>query len=164
MTYSLEDAKRKLTSTKYRDAGEQEDDLMRLLEDMGEHQTDLLRWEFAEHQIGFVDPRKQAGLIYFSQYPDETWSILEKLIGSKDPDDRDTACEVLMEIGGERVNQLIKLLLKDPYPYLQFDACDYLKDIFLADVVETLQQLLKHENEKVRKQAQSKLDALENKM
>jgi hypothetical protein len=164
MTSSLEDAKRKLTTTKYRHAGEQEDDLMSLLEDMSEHQTDLLRWEFVEHQIGFVDPRKQAGLIYYSQYPDETWSILEKLIKSKNPDDRDTACEVLMEIGGERANQLIKPLLNDPYPYLQFEACDYLKDIFLTDVVATLQQLLINENDRVRKQAQNKLDALKDKM
>jgi len=156
----LEEAKRKLLSTKYRHAGEQEDDLMRLLVYVGEYQKDLLAWEFVEHQNGFVDPRKRAGLIYLSQWPDEAWNILENLIISVNPDDRDLACEVLMDIGGERASPLIKLLLKDPYPYIQFEACDYLMDTYSTDVVETLKQLSNHELDQVRKQAQMRLNKI----
>ena len=86
--------------------------------------------------------------------------IIEKLIRSDDPDDRDTASEILQEINTPRSYELMRLLLKDDYPYLQLDACDFLIEKYPVEVEKTLQKLSNHENENVREAANKRLQKI----
>ena len=148
-----------LSTKRYRHAGEEQDDLEMLLASVGPYRQELLRWELEEGKR-FVDPRKQAGLTLFRENPSQVWSILEKLVASSDPDDRDTACETLQEINEPRAYPLVKPLLHDQYPYLQLEACDFLKNIYPDEVTRTLTELLQNPNESIQIAAKELLSKL----
>ncbi len=57
----------------------------------------ILKWAFADHK-GYVESRAHAGLEFFQVNPKEGWSILEWLATSNDPDDRETALSVAIEL------------------------------------------------------------------
>lgn len=130
--------------------------LLNLLERAGTHTSAVLRWIFAEYK-GYTKTRARAGLEFVKGNPIEGWLILEHLIASDDPDDRDTALTVLVMSGDSRAPQLAKALLKDTWPYLQFDAADFLKEIYPTEVNAALQSLLHHDEEWVRDEARRRL-------
>lgn len=109
----------------------------------------ILEWVFAELN-GYVDTRVRAGRELCKFNRQRVWSVLELLIKSGDPDDRDTALTLLTELGSEYAYQLAKPILKDRYPYLQFDAVEFLKDKYPSEAIEMLQELAQHENPKTR--------------
>jgi hypothetical protein len=156
----LEIAKQQL-SQRFVDAGPESDVLESLLEVSGDYRMELLKWVMKDKKIAFVAPRKRAGLEFVKNAPDEGWKILEELIFSSDPDDRDTAFEILEELNDPRSPKLIKLLLNDEYPSIQFEACDYLSDIFPKDVKRTLKELLKHQYSFVREAAEKRLKVMD---
>jgi hypothetical protein len=149
---SIQHLQEALKQERYRHAGEEQDQFEVLLESAGSFRSEFLRWVF-EKYAGFVDTRKQAGLCYFQENRDEALSIIQKLIHSEDPDDRDTANEVLQQIKIPQSYGLVKILLDDKYPYLQFDACEFLREKYPADVKKTLLKLLNHEIINVRETA-----------
>ena len=101
----------------------------------------ILKWVFADHK-GYVESRAQAGLEYFQVNPREGWSILERLVNSNEPDDRETALAVAIGLDLERSTQLVKHLLHDAYPYLQLEAAKYLAVAFPVEVRACLYKLL----------------------
>jgi HEAT repeat protein len=160
----METVKQKFNQSFANDIAEQ-DMLESLLAMSGEYRMELLKWVMKDKKFGFVAARRQAGLEFVMNEPDEGWKILEQLILSQDPDDRDTAFEILVELNDPRSPNLVKNLLNDEYPYLQFEACDFLLNIFPKDVRITLQKLTSHKNVIVREAAEKilyKLDRREN--
>jgi hypothetical protein len=120
----------------------------------------ILKWIFAEHK-GYVEPRVRAGLRFLERNPAEGLTVIEQLIGSSDPDDRDTAITVLERYGQINVFHLAKPLLNDPYPYLQFEAVALLRNIYAEEVNSTLKELAEHRTEKwVRESAQKQLNGM----
>jgi len=158
----MEMAKKKLSQQYINDIAEQ-DAFNSLLEMSCEQRMELLKWVMKDIKGGFVALRKQAGLEFIKNFPDEGWRILENLIRSDDPDDRETACEILEELQDPRSYHLIRELLDDKYPSLQFDACDFLLDTFPQDVKNTLTRLAKHENKIVREAAEERLELMDGK-
>jgi HEAT repeat protein len=132
----------------------------RLLEEATDQRQTLMEWIFTQHQ-GYVDVRVRAGREVLSDNPEQGWHILEQLLGSQDPDDRDTALTLLSESHDRRAEMLVKPMLNDPWPYLVLNAAEFLKNIYPSEVVATLHKLLQHEQEWVRHQAYSLLDELE---
>ncbi len=131
--------------------------LEKLLMRAGDQTDSILRWVFADH-TGYTEVRVRAGLEFFKRNPAEGWSILEYLVTSDDADNRDTALGVLVASEDPRAPQLARSLLTDPWPYLQFDAANFLEKIYRADVVAALQALLKSsEEEWIRDEAQKRL-------
>ncbi len=131
--------------------------LNKLLMGAGDQTDSVLRWVFADH-AGYTEVRVRAGLEFFRRNPAEGWSILEYLVTSDDADNRDTALGVLVASEDPRAPQLARSLLTDPWPYLQFDAADFLEKIYRVDVIATLQVLLKsNEDEWIRDEAQKRL-------
>lgn len=85
------------------------------------------------------------------------WNILESMIISSDPDDRDTALELLIQSNHPRSHELAKPLLEDQYPYLQFDAADFLQSVYPCEVRSMLKTLMGHDTVWVRQAAQERL-------
>ncbi len=112
----------------------------------------ILRWVYAELP-GYVWTRMQAGELFIADFPEEGWQIVERLIQSEDPDDRDTALSLLVKFDDPRGPMLTRSMLHDPWPYLQFDAIEYLKNVYPTEAREALLSLLQHEDLQVRKQA-----------
>jgi hypothetical protein len=106
----------------------------------------ILEWIFSAHK-GYVEPRAQAGQRFLERNPKQGWLILERLMRSSDPDDRDVAITVLERAGDKNKFYLAKPLLEDPYPYLQFEGVELLANTFPAEVKAVLQSLLSHEQE-----------------
>lgn len=127
-----------------------------LIEKAGVQTHDLLKWVFAEHK-GYVETRARAGLDILKANPTEGWLILEHLVSSDDPDDRDTALMVLEKSGDPHAAELARPLLEDSYPYLQLDAASFLRETFRAETITMLRKLLKHEKEWVRDAARKLL-------
>lgn len=146
---SLRNLQETFKQKRYRSDVQEEDQFQTLLQSTGSFRSEFLRWVFEEY-VGYTATRKQAGLYYFQQDPEEVLSIAQKLIHSEDPDDRDTASEVLQEIKIPQSYELVRFLLNDKYPYLQFDACEFLQEKYPAEVEETLIKLSKHELSHVR--------------
>jgi HEAT repeat protein len=139
--------------------GEEMDVLEELLKNSGENRLELLKWVMKD-RIGDTFPRVQAGLEFMKLAPEDGWEILVQLISSNDPDDRDTASWIFEELNDPRSYPLMKPLLDEKYPSMQFDACDFLMDIYPKEVEETLKQLAADENKNVREAAQKRLDEL----
>lgn len=119
----------------------------------------ILEWIFSEHK-GYVEPRAKAGLRFLERNSEQGWLILEQLMQSSDPDDRDVAITVLERAGDQNNFYLAKPILEDPYPYLQFDAIDLLTNHFPSKVRSVLQSLLAHEQAWVRENAQKRLSKM----
>ncbi len=117
----------------------------------------ILRWVYAELP-GYVWTRMQAGEFFIADFPEEGWQIVERLIQSEDPDDRDTALSLLVKLNDPRGPMLARSMLRDPWPYMQFDAIEYLKNVYPTEAREALLSLLQHEDLRVRKQASSILN------
>jgi hypothetical protein len=147
-------------SRRFYHAGEEQDVLEELLKTSGNNRLALLKWEMKDHVRGFVDARKQAGLEFVKLSSKEGWEILEQLISSDNPDDRDTAGSIFEGLNDSRSYPLMKPLLDDKYPSLQLDACDFLKDEYPKEVKETLNKLLLDEREPVREAAKKRLQEL----
>jgi hypothetical protein len=117
-----------------------------LLENPPNEVDTILEWIFTEHK-GYIEPRARAGLKFLEKNPTQGWLILERLINSSDPDNRDTALTVLGKVSNTDKYYLAKPLLKDPYPYLQFDAVELLLGIYPEEAKSVLWQLANHETE-----------------
>lgn len=154
-------AKKKL-SCHFTDHGAELVVLEYLLSESGEHRMELLKWVMKDKKIGFIEPRKIAGLEFVKEDPIQGWKILEELILSNNPDDRDTAFEILEELNNPRSFELIKNLLIDEYPSLQFEACDYLSEAYPQEVIMTLEMLSKHSNKTVSEAAVKRLSKYRN--
>ncbi len=113
-----------------------------------------------EHSMAFTDTRARAGREAFNGDPTKGWLILERLVNSDDPDDRDAAITLLTEIGGPRAQELAKPILNDSYPYLRFEAIDFLEKVYPDKVIVALQGLLNDEGKRVREEAQKRLTEL----
>lgn len=118
--------------------------VLKVLEQSPTQAAALFEWAFAKYKEGYTDTRVQAGRQVLKDNPQRGWLILEQLIVSDNPDDRDTALTLLAESGDPRAYPLVKPLLQDPWPYLQLDAAGFLKDIYSDEVVIALQNLLDH--------------------
>ncbi len=116
----------------------------------------ILKWIFTEYK-GYTYTRARAGIRYYTNAPSDAWPVIEQLVLSSDPDDRDTALEVLKMSGDPRALDLAKLLLKDPYPYLQLDAADYLRALYPDEVAVVLRDLLNHKDKRTRETAKNLL-------
>lgn len=112
----------------------------------------VLQWIFREYK-GFTYYRSRAGVHYVSTYPADGWTILEELINSKDPDDRDTAISVISEMSDSRGDSLALKLLLDDYPYLQFAAVEMLMKTHRQEVLNVLKELTSHKEQWVREKA-----------
>lgn len=116
----------------------------------------LLKWIFAEYK-GYVDTRVRAGSQFLQHNLIEGRRILERLIASPDPDDRDTALSVLASLGDSYAAQQAIPLLRDPNPYLQLDAAEFLWKHFPSEVKVCLEGLIEHEASWIRSAAQQLL-------
>jgi hypothetical protein len=140
--------------------GNEWDIVYQILDTHPEEFDEILKWIFTKHQ-GYVHPRVLAGNTYVSRNPHQGFNLIEQLIKSLDPDDRDTGVSVLEETGNIEKYILAKPLLDDKYPYLQFDGIRLLKSIIPKEVKVTLQRLLKHDQEWVIEKAQTELSEMD---
>jgi hypothetical protein len=130
--------------------------LLQVLNEHPDKVADLYAWMLSNHK-GYVEPRVRAGQELHKIDPEWLRSALEVLIQSSDPDDRDTAVLLSIEFRDLQVFALAKPLLHDPYPYLQFEAVELLKDVYPNDVLVALRGLLNHEEKWAREEAQKLL-------
>ncbi len=77
----------------------------------------MMLWLF-EHSVGYVDTRARAGVEFLEINPAGGWSALERLVSSQDPDDLDTALEVLEILNTEEAARWALPLLDDAWPYI----------------------------------------------
>ncbi len=143
MSASLKDIEEQLQ----RDRGspEAEWDVINTLLKQSESEADtILKWVFAQYK-GYTETRARAGFQFLQNNPAEGWHILERLVSSSDPDDRDTALAVLAALHDINAAQLAKPLLNDPTPYLQLDAAEFLWEFFPSEVNACLEKLIEHE-------------------
>lgn len=150
-----------LAEYKHRMGNSPNDGELNIVDNLLAHPPDefdaVLKWIFVEHK-GYVEPRARAGLKFVQRNPVEGLTVIEQLIGSSDPDDRDAAVTVLERYGQASVFHLAKPLLIDRYPYLRFEAIELLGDIYPEEVKASLRELAEHETEKwVREAAQNQL-------
>jgi hypothetical protein len=131
-----------------------------ILSKMRNRKTDVLHWIFVEHK-GYTDIRAKAGIEYLIIAPEKGWTILESLISSKDPDDRDVAIVVLQNLDDPKAKELAKVILYDVWPYLQFEAIEFLMDTFPIEAKIVLANLCNNEQEWVRKEAYRILQEIE---
>lgn len=120
----------------------------------------ITQWLF-EHHRGYVDTRVRAGLELMKHQPTDGWRILEHLISSKDPDDRDTALAVLEIQDHKDAARMAFPLLDDEWPYIKLEAAAFIGRFFPHEAHECLTRLLYHESVSVRERAQSLLTATE---
>ncbi len=118
----------------------------------------IARWLFEQHN-GYVDTRTRAGLEFMRSYPDEGWRILERLLVSTDPDDRDTALAVLEALDSNEAACLALALLDDEFPYIALEAAAFVQRFQPAATADGLTRLLKSESSSVREQARKLLAA-----
>lgn len=160
MSVFFQDAKEQLSKGFFRESIHEIEALEKLLSAAGSEKTLLARWEYAENKTGFVEPRSAAGLIFYQDDQEAFWEVTERLIGSEDPDNRDTALTTLGSIHDPRKYALMKLLLDDPYFYIQFEAIEQLIEQFPSEVLELLNRLAQSENPQYRMLALEKLNML----
>lgn len=127
-----------------------------LLQQHESESDNLLRWVFVDSKA-YTETRARAGVVYLQDKPAEGPSILERLVASDDPNDRDTALEVLAAWGDAEWAHLAISLLADPYPYLQLDAAEFLWKRHPEQAKACLCKLTEHEASWVRKAAQELL-------
>lgn len=102
-------------------------------------------WQYIFNQYrGYVDNRVRAGLTVLRMHPSGIWQMLERLVHSDDPDDRDTALQVLIRIADDNAQQLALSLIGDIYPYIAFDAIDFIKDSYQPEARVALERLSRH--------------------
>lgn len=112
----------------------------------------ILEYIFTQHQ-GYVDTRIRAGLRVLQHSPEKGWSILEQLVVSGDPDDRETALSVVSTLQDPYAIELATCLLDDPLPYLRLNAAEFLIP-FVPDMVKpAVSGLLENQEEWVRQRA-----------
>jgi HEAT repeat protein len=116
----------------------------------------ILEWIFSEHK-GYVEPRARAGERFLERNPTRGWLVLERLLSSNDPDDRDTAITVLGRTGDRTRYYLARPLLRDPYGYLQYEAVELLMKDYPEEVRPILQELARQATTEWEKEAAQKL-------
>lgn len=134
--------------------------LLDLLKKTEKDREEVLLWVFTSYK-GYNRTRFWAGQEIVNNNITEGWVILEELVASADPDDRDVALMILKTLNDDRVPLIVKSLLFDTWPYLRFDAAEYLKDIYPAEVKSTLELLLSHSEKWVRDSAQTILGTIQ---
>ena len=138
-------------------SAEQEWELLTdLLKGTTTYRYDIFKWVFIEHQ-GYTRTRAWAGREVFQANAEEGWKAISHLLSSKDPDDRETALMTIKTFNDPRVPLIIKPLLYDPWPYIQFAAAEILKDIYPEEVKSVMQALQTHEEQWVRDSAEAML-------
>jgi hypothetical protein len=119
--------------------------------------TEILRWLFSHHK-GYVDVRVRAGAELLTSHPHETWRLVEELVKSDDPDDRDTALTMLAQNPATSSYELARPLLSDPWPYLRLEAVDYLKRVYPLEARQALRDFEHHHEEWVRNAVRKALE------
>ncbi len=123
---------------------EAEWDVINTLLKQSESEADtILKWVFEQYK-GYTDTRARAGFQFLKNNPAEGQRIIERLVSSSDPDDRDTALAVLVALNDINAAQMAKPLLSDPNPYLQLDAAELLWNLFPSEVRACLEKLIEH--------------------
>lgn len=131
--------------------------LTALLEGNDQYRYGIFKWVFTEHQ-GYTRTRAWSGREVFKVNSEEGWSVIDHLILSKNPDDRETAMITIKIFEDPRVPLIIKPLLHDPWPYIQFEAADILKDTYPEEVKSVLHALQHHSEKWVRDAADAMLE------
>ena len=132
-----------------------------LLANLPDELDTILEWILTEHK-GYVEPRARAGKCFLERNPARGWLVLECLLSSMDPDDRDTAIEVLGRTGDRTKYHLARPLLRDPYRYLQYEAIELLMKEYPEEVRPVLQQLARQATtEREKEDARELLLAME---
>ncbi len=149
----IEEAKIKMNKTSYRRDDFEEDDFLDLYGQLSEKdRSEFARWVFRSYE-GYIATRREAGLRFFSKQPEYGWDIVSELINSTDPNDRDTANEVIQELQDPRGDIYMEKLLCDEDPNLQIDACRYLLEKVPEVVKPILEALRLHKWQWVRERA-----------
>jgi hypothetical protein len=121
----------------------------------------LLEWVFSESPA-YWDTRARAGQVLLEENEEETWEIIERLVHSGDPDDNGTALTMFENLGDPRGLELAQQwLAEDAHLATQFEAIDFLWDIYPAQVHQRLQALVDHPRESVRRRARNLLAEFE---
>lgn len=121
----------------------------------------ILEWVFS-NSPAYWDTRARAGLILLQENEQETWSMLEKLVDSADPDDNGTALTVFELTGDSRGFEYAKRWLADNiHPATQIEAINFLKELYPDEVLKSLVVLTDHSDPNIRKTAKRIMDELE---
>ena len=120
----------------------------------------VTRWLFEQHN-GYIDTRTRSGLEFIERNPSEGWSILEQLVSSGDPDDRDTALAVLETLGNDDAARLALPLLGDEWTYIKLEAATFVRRFYLAEATKCLKDLLLNKSPSVREEARKLLAEME---
>jgi hypothetical protein len=116
----------------------------------------ILEWIFSEHR-GYVEPRARAGERFLQRNPTRGWLVLERLLSSSVPDDRDVAITALGRTGERSSYLLARPLLRDAYGYLQFEAVELLMQDYPEEVRPVLQELAREARAEWEKEYAQKL-------
>lgn len=96
----------------------------------------ILKWVFLESPA-YWETRAKAGLILLEENERETWSAIEKLVESPDPDDNGTALTIFEYTHDPRGPELAQKWLSDnTHPATRLEAINFLKDIYPDDMLE----------------------------
>jgi HEAT repeat protein len=124
-----------------------------------EGKGDILRWLFAHHK-GFVEVRARAGADLMRSHRHEVWKLIQDLVKSHDPDDRDTALTLLAQHPSASSFEMARPLLNDPWPYIRLEAVDYLKRVYPFEALQALREFEQHNEEWVRNAVRTALEGL----
>lgn len=123
-------------------------------------QKDALHEYVFCHYRGYVDNRVRAGWAVFQAQPAEGWQMLENLVRRSDPDDRDTALQILVRLNDDHAQQLALMLIEDEYPYIALDAIDFIQSRHPLEAKTGLEKLLRHSDQWVVAAARDRLTCL----
>lgn len=154
---------RELQTILHRDAGLAATEWQRIepiLRQAKTQQVDLLRWIFVQSHA-YTETRARAGILLIAAAPHVGWTLLRQLLSSPNPDDRAAAITVLEHVDDPHKRELLKPLLDDPWPYIQFEAVDMLLDSHPTEVRAVLEQLMQHKEAWVRTASTERLRRLE---
>jgi len=113
----------------------------------------ILKWVFSKSPA-YWDTRARAGLILLQENESETWSTIETLIASANPDDNGTVLTMFELTRDPRGPEIAKRWLTDDvHPATQIEAANFLKEIYPDEVLTRLQSLANHKDKNIQNSA-----------
>ena len=132
-----------------------------LLKKNSSERIPILKWVFSDSPA-YWDTRARAGLILLQENEQETWSILERLVESVDPDDHGSALVVFEMIGDPRGFEYARRWLADDiHPATQIEAINFLKEMYPDEAFARLQSLTKYSDPEIQKTANRMMSEFE---
>lgn len=122
-------------------------------------QLETTKWILEEY-AGYTDVRVWAGLEYIKREKPKGLAILERLIRSHNPDDRDTALSILSSLQDPEIYKLAKPLMMDTWPYIRINAVDLLRNIYPLEAIAALKTIERHQESWVRKAVRDRLNSM----